>query len=341
MFFKPKNKPVVWLPIKLRQTGGTSTFARKFQAGMAARGWQISFERPTHFDLLLASPGCPLPWLIAAKIAKIPIIQRLDGAYYPQSVAGRWYRLYNLPLKMVFHMADGFIYQSQYSQRLCDRFLGKNKYRPQVIVYNGVDLERFTPEGHKKTLLGEDSPVFVTVSRFRRRDQIEPLIAGFLKYNEKYSERGRLFIIGDFVGAAQAMRDKYTTDDRIVFVGPINNQELPAYLRAADVFLFTHLNPPCPNNVVEAMACGLPICGVADGSMPELVQDRVTGRLLPTAGDAYDRPRKISPDKFADNLNQIMTERTAYSNNARERAIKNFDIQSMLKRYDEFMRQII
>jgi len=47
--------------------------------------------------------------------------------------------------------------------------------------------------------------------------------------------------------------------------------EVSNTLRAADIFLYSHLNPPCPNSVIEAISCGLPVVGFNSGSMSELL----------------------------------------------------------------------
>ncbi len=45
----------------------------------------------------------------------------------------------------------------------------------------------------------------------------------------------------------------------IIFKGPVNHDEIPTYLNAADVFVLPTLKEGCCNAIVEAMACGLPI----------------------------------------------------------------------------------
>jgi glycosyltransferase involved in cell wall biosynthesis len=109
---------------------------------------------------------------------------------------------------------------------------------------------------------------------------------------------------------------------------------LPQYERGSDLFLFTHLNPACPNNIIEAMACGLPICGVSDGAMTELVANSVGGLLLPVDGNAFWRRRPYNTALFAKNINELITMKTAFAQKSRVRAVNYFSLEKMLDEYE-------
>lgn len=331
-----KTKPItVFLPIDIRPTGGVSSFAKKFKYALEKRGHKVIFTYQPNYDVLLVSPVCPWRYLFSAKINNKPILHRLDGVYSPTTVAGWRYPLYNARFKIIqLFFADYTVYQSIYSIHSCKIFLGAHNANSSTLIYNAVDTDTFSLTGETKRL--RDNPkqhTFITTGCFRRLDQVVPLINAFNKYRQKYFSNSRLVFIGNYVEKASHLPKKYQGDKNIIFMNIIDNNKLPAFLRSADVFLFSMQNSACPNNVIEAMACGLPVCGVADGSMPELTIPNITGELIPAHGEAFYHWRKIDTTAFARNMNTVMQNRNHYSQASHARAIKHYNLENMIDKY--------
>ena len=117
---------------------------------------------PTDFSLLyLGTTYLPrdlrqLLWLARRRGAKVVVNQ--DGVAYP-GWAGEQTDELNAPLRRALHGADHVLYQSLFSKRSSDEFLGAPDC-PWEILPNAVDVERFAPgeppPGPPVVLLGGD-----------------------------------------------------------------------------------------------------------------------------------------------------------------------------------------
>lgn len=332
----------IFLPFTIRGIGGTATFAKKFQTGMNRAGHEVFLNRPDRYDILLLIVQAPFHYLWDAKKRGRKIIQRLDGTYY-WTVASWKFPLFNLKAAIIRHFfADFTVYQSNYSKYSADTFLGRKDQELSALIYNGVDTELFSPIGTKQDL--RDTPgqhIFFTASAFRREDQIVPLFEALSLYREKYQSSFKFLIAGSFTGKASHIPERYRHFKEAVFLGKIENADLPAYERAADVFLFSHLNPPCPNNVIEALACGLPVCGMADGAMPEIITPGLDGELAPIEGNGFWKKRNYEPRIFAENLKKITDNQKTYAEAARATAERRFSLETMIKEYTSIINTLI
>ncbi len=60
----------------------------------------------------------------------------------------------------------------------------------------------------------------------------------------------------------------------------VKREHIPWLMRSSHLLFSAEVNPPCPNSVIEALACGLPVIGFDTGSLSEIVQGGA-GRLVP------------------------------------------------------------
>ncbi|HEX2382987.1 MAG TPA: glycosyltransferase [Acidimicrobiales bacterium] len=70
-------------------------------------------------------------------------------------------------------------------------------------------------------------------------------------------------------------------DDHVRYLGPITADRRPRLLGQAHALLhLVDFDEPFGLSVVEAMACGTPVIAFGRGSMPELIDDGVTGMIV-------------------------------------------------------------
>ena len=87
-----------------------------------------------------------------------------------------------------------------------------------------------------------------------------------------------------------------------------------------------HFAEPFGLSVIEAMACGTPVVAYRRGSMPEVIEDGVTGFVVDDVAEAVDAvPRAAALD------------RTVVRRRARER----FDVERMVDGYLEVYESVL
>ena len=120
---------------------------------------------------------------------------------------------------------------------------------------------------------------------------------------------------------------------------PPNVRFLPAmndirpHLRRAWVFSMSSRTEACPNVILEAMACGLPVAATRVGGIPEFVEDDRTGLLVPP-GD----PKALSTALIALLRNREL--RQSMGRAGRQRALSEFGLSRMVRQTEMVLREV-
>ena len=156
----------------------------------------------------------------------------------------------------------------------------------KMTVYSGVDEKRFhcVIDKTASSLLREkygihmNETVFLYCGRLSEQKGAQELIEAFklIHYNEV-----KLIIIGSSYlsnsNASEYERELWKTaseDDRIIFTGYIDNKDLTAFYRLADVQVIPTLIEEAAGLVaIEGMLSGLPIIATKSGGLPEYVSE--------------------------------------------------------------------
>jgi len=166
------------------------------------------------------------------------------------------------------------------------------------LVPNGIDTERFAPataverqDARRQLLLADDRPVIVFVGFFSRDKQPRVLFDAWLRLRGDHGIETTLVFVGATSSAyfevdatlADQMRadaELLGVSERVVFAGV--SHDVPAYLRAADLFALPSRREGLPVALLEAMSCGLPcVASRLPGATDEVISDGENGRLVP------------------------------------------------------------
>ena len=144
----------------------------------------------------------------------------------------------------------------------------------------------------------------------------------------------RLAILGDGNERAEleAYSQKLSVGSRIEFVGKVPFDEVPRYLKAADLFCFASVTETQGLVTMEAMAAGLPVVAVDATGTSDIVDNGVDGLL--TANDSQALAEAIERVLADDDLRQRLHQAGADK-------IKRFDMKVLAERLVEVYQQAI
>jgi glycosyltransferase involved in cell wall biosynthesis len=156
------------------------------------------------------------------------------------------------------------------------------------IVHNGTDLGWTTPEpsGRDTDLahalgIADDELVIGTAAVMRPEKDQATLLRAFRRVADARPDV-RLVLAGDGRERPrlEALTDELGLRERVLFLG--HRDDVPRLLRVFDVFTLSSKTVECfPMSVLEAMSAGLPAVCTDVGGVAEMVDDGVTGRVVP------------------------------------------------------------
>ena len=138
-----------------------------------------------------------------------------------------------------------------------------------------------------------------------------------------------------FFDITNAVMDYWQQQDgvRIEFKGPIPREQIPEIDRSAHLLYSADVNAACPNSVIEALACGLPVAGFDTGALPELVTGDA-GRIVPYGNDVW-RLEPPDIDRLTSAAAEILLSPDRFRTAARARAEQVFGLDQMITNYLE------
>lgn len=187
-------------------------------------------------------------------------------------------------------------------------------------IYNGVDVDYFTPPSNpvKKDI------DFLSVGRMSSQKNYPLMLSAYKHVCEKYPS-AKLVILGD--------GDKrHEIEEFCLYNNLKGNVEMPGnvsnvceYMWRAKVFLMSSDYEGLPITVLEAMATSLPIISTKAGGVPDIVKDRINGRLIDT-GDVNSLTAAM--------IDSIQNKETfdEYSQNSRSMSLQ-YSIEACAEKY--------
>ncbi len=336
---KPDPSSSLALLPKLSGVGGPTSFQRKLMTALNEKGIRTHFDSrdPTTKALLVNGGSKHLGTIWRARKRGIRVVQRLNGMnwihrkrntgirHYLRSEYGNW----NLSF-IRKHLADQIVYQSIFSKNWWEEKYGT---APAIesVVYNGVDLDFYTPHGAH--LRPNDHIRVLMVEGHLGGGHEEGLLNAIrliVHLSERLSQQLELMVLGE-VSPLVKLQIEDVSNAWITWAGIIEPEHIPAFDRSAHILFSADINAACPNSVIEAIACGLPVVAFDTGSLQEILKNDA-GRLAAYGAD----PWLLEPADIAalsDSALKLLNRLPYYRQQARKQAEQEFGLETMVSGY--------
>ena len=227
------------------------------------------------------------------------------------------------------------------------------------VVHNGIDADAWAPDHSEKALEivcghGVDTgrPSIVFVGRITRQKGLPFLLRAMRDVPADVQlvlcagAPDTPEILAEVEGLIAELRE---SRDGVVWIPDmLPRHEVVALLSQATCFVCPSVYEPLGIVNLEAMACELPVVATATGGIPEVVDDGVTGRLVPIEQLQDGTGTPIDPDRFVADLAATLIEvvsdpekARAMGRAGRQRAVEHFGWDAIAERTQQVYATVL
>jgi glycosyltransferase involved in cell wall biosynthesis len=204
----------------------------------------------------------------------------------------------------------------------------RTAYVPTAFIPRPADPVHRDPRAELG--LRADATVVATVAGLRRVKRLDLLIDAFGALSRDFPD-ARLLLVGDGPARAELEERAEQLDGRVVFAGV--RTDLEAVMGAVDIAAMTSDFEGMPLFAFEAMAYRTPLVATAVGGIPDVVEDGVTGLLVP----------RRDPAALEAALRRLLADpalRGAIADAAHER-LNEFSMDAVAERFASLYEQLV
>ncbi|GLY18416.1 glycogen synthase [Kineosporia sp. NBRC 101677] len=224
------------------------------------------------------------------------------------------------------------------------------------VVHNGIDLsgwKRIENEATVRALgIDPERPSIVFVGRITRQKGLPYLLRAAAQLPPEIQLvlcAGAPDTPEIMVEVSALVEDLQKTRDGVVWLQRmLPRDELCTVLSTATAFVCPSVYEPLGIVNLEAMACEAAVVGTATGGIPEVVQDGVTGLLVPIEQVSDGTGTPLDPDRFVADLAAALTEvcadrerARAWGRAGRQRAEEHFSWSAIADSTLEVYRSVL
>jgi glycosyltransferase involved in cell wall biosynthesis len=326
---------------RLQGIGGPSSFQTRIRAGLEKEGIETHHDplRQGTDAILVIAGTRHMDQLWLARKRGIRIVQRLNGINWTQRRVFTGIRhflraeMYNMMMATIRRsIADEIVYQSKFTQTWWTQKYGGMK-KPWSIIYNGVNLDAF--QAGTLSMLPHDC-IRIQVTEGHLGGGHELGLLNAVRFASELRDRIgnpiHLRVVGD---VPIHLQNELAGLDWVEMVGIVGLDKIASFNQTAHLFFPCEINASCPNSVVEALACGLPVIGYETGAIRELVG--MDGGQIVAYGAEATRMQPAEPKPLIDASLYVLENLAHFKSSARKRAEKLFDATVMVEAYKKVL----
>ena len=236
--------------------------------------------------------------------------------------------------KFTIEQSDGVTAVSDFLKKQTVDVFGVK--RDIEVIHNFVDTERFRPGAGaaccKNSIAQEGEKIIMHISNMRPVKRLIDVIEVFARVREKV--KSRLVLIGDGPdrNVAHQRAVELGIDKYCCFLGAQDSIE--SIIACADIALQPSESESFGISILEALSCGVPVIATRCGGPEEVMIQGETG-YLSDVGDV---------DDMAQNAIRLLTDDEHYSicsQQARKRAVDNYQISKITSQYENYYERIL
>ena len=227
--------------------------------------------------------------------------------------------------------SDAVTVVSEFLKQETQRVLGFNG--PLEVIHNFFaprPPRRSREEVRRELGIADNEAMILHSSNVRPVKRIDLLLESVARIRPREAFKLVVLAGGDFAPYAGDVR-RLGLADRVIVREKVN--EIEDYLQAADLGLFTSETESFCLSILEAMFFGCPSVARRAGGIPEVVEDNVSGLLVPSA----------DPDALARAIENLIREpkrRKAMGEAAQRRARELFSADAIVPRYEALYQRV-
>ncbi|HOP64688.1 MAG TPA: glycosyltransferase family 4 protein [Spirochaetota bacterium] len=295
----------------------------------------IKLARKNRYDVInthFAVPSGPLGYIISA-LFRIPNVLSLHGGdiYDPsKKLSPHDSFFFSRVVKFILNRADRIVAQSTNTRDNAVKYYSPNKDVEIVpLAFHPPEPVRAT---RKELGLNKDDFYVITVGRLIKRKSLQTLIRALGKIKTK---KVKLLIMGD--GPEKEYLESVVAEngvqDRVTFLGFLDDNDKYRYLKSSDIFALTSLHEGFGIVFMEAMHIGIPIVCTNHGGQVDFLSNRENAILI-NVGDEEMCSRGIL---------ELMKDEKLYkkivANNRKK--IREFYAENVASKYIDIFNEIV